>query len=141
MKFANKFKPGPCSHRAKSTAWAGRPVLLATAVLSSIPVLLIRAYQLTRFLRQPSCRFYPSCSQYTVASIERFGFVRGLFLGSLRILRCHPFHPGGMDEVPVTFSVKLPGLDPGVAPSISQGIKKVTSAIPAIWGDQVRGKG
>jgi hypothetical protein len=141
MKFANKLKPGPCSHGAKTTALASRPVLLATAVLSSVTVLLIRAYQLTRFLRQPSCRFYPSCSQYTAGSIERFGFVRGLFLGSLRILRCHPFHPGGMDEVPVTFLVKLPGLDPGIDSGISQGIKKVTSAIPAIWGHQVRGKG
>ncbi|MBS1990599.1 MAG: membrane protein insertion efficiency factor YidD [Cyanobacteria bacterium SZAS LIN-2] len=69
-------------------------------VLSSTPVMLIRAYQMTRYLRQPSCRFYPSCSQYTAESIERFGFLRGGLLGSLRILRCHPFHPGGYDAVP-----------------------------------------
>ena len=72
-------------------------------VLSSVSVIMIRAYQMTRFLRQPSCRFYPSCSQYTAESIERFGFLRGGLLGSLRILRCHPFHPGGYDAVPREF--------------------------------------
>ena len=147
MKFANKLKPGPCSHRAKSTAWAGRPALLATVVLSSVSVLLIRAYQLTRFLRQPSCRFYPSCSQYTAVSIERFGLVRGLILGSWRILHCHPWHPGGVDEVPEMFPVQFVGrlsdriLELSGKLAAAAVLTKSTKAIPAGWGHQARGKG
>lgn len=46
------------------------------------------------------CRFYPSCSEYGKNAFLRYGFLRGCYLTSGRILRCHPFHPGGYDPVP-----------------------------------------
>jgi putative membrane protein insertion efficiency factor len=62
---------------------------------------LIKAYQYTLSpLLGPACRFYPSCSEYAYQAIMRHGPVRGLFLAIKRILRCHPFHPGGVDPVP-----------------------------------------
>ena len=50
-------------------------------------------------LTLPSCRFEPSCSAYALEAVERFGPAKGLLLAAWRILRCHPFHPGGYDPV------------------------------------------
>lgn len=62
---------------------------------------LIRFYQTSISpLTPPSCRFTPSCSQYTLEAIEKYGFFKGSWLGAKRISRCHPFHPGGHDPVP-----------------------------------------
>lgn len=46
-----------------------------------------------------SCRYYPTCSTYTVTAIEKYGIIKGSWMGLKRILRCHPFHPGGYDPV------------------------------------------
>ncbi len=62
---------------------------------------LIRLYQntISRVL-PPSCRFIPSCSQYTYEAIEKYGVLKGSWLGVKRLSRCHPLNPGGYDPVP-----------------------------------------
>jgi uncharacterized protein len=63
--------------------------------------ILIRAYQyLISPILPPSCRFIPTCSQYAYEAISRYGAMRGGLMALKRLLRCHPFHPGGYDPVP-----------------------------------------
>ncbi|MGQ9516123.1 MAG: membrane protein insertion efficiency factor YidD [Anaerolineae bacterium] len=66
-----------------------------------IALWLIKLYQMTisRIL-PPSCRFYPTCSHYTYQAIDKYGLLKGGWLGVRRLLRCHPFNPGGYDPVP-----------------------------------------
>ncbi len=62
---------------------------------------LIRFYQkaISPF-KPPTCRFYPTCSSYSLEAFQRFGAVKGLYLTIKRISKCHPLHPGGVDLVP-----------------------------------------
>ena len=64
-------------------------------------LLVLRAYQ--RFISPmtpPTCRFYPSCSQYAVIAVQRHGALRGTWLAARRLLRCNPWNAGGVDDVP-----------------------------------------
>jgi putative membrane protein insertion efficiency factor len=62
---------------------------------------LIRLYQLTLSpLLPPSCRFTPTCSHYTYEAIDKYGLIKGSWMGFKRILRCNPFNAGGYDPVP-----------------------------------------
>lgn len=76
---------------------------MATNVLAFQKALLIgiKAYQwlVSPWLGQ-NCRFYPSCSTYAHGAIEKHGVLQGLWLTIKRLLKCHPWHPGGVDELP-----------------------------------------
>ncbi|MDX5706423.1 membrane protein insertion efficiency factor YidD, partial [Clostridioides difficile] len=50
-------------------------------------------------LKGPTCRFYPTCSQYSIEAFKKYGFVKGMYLTIRRLLKCHPFHPGGYDPL------------------------------------------
>lgn len=60
---------------------------------------LIKGYQLLASPFPSPCRYTPSCSMYAIDAIDRYGLVRGTWMGARRILRCHPFAPGGYDPV------------------------------------------
>ncbi|MDQ2670704.1 MAG: membrane protein insertion efficiency factor YidD [Gemmatimonadota bacterium] len=67
----------------------------------TVLVALVRGYQ--KFISPglpPSCRFYPSCSQYALEALQRHGAMKGTLLAARRLTRCHPFNPGGEDPVP-----------------------------------------
>lgn len=68
--------------------------------MARLLIALIRLYQRVSRWTPPTCRYYPTCSHYTLEAIQRYGALRGMWLGLKRILRCHPFAPGGYDPVP-----------------------------------------
>jgi putative membrane protein insertion efficiency factor len=71
------------------------------SIFARVAVLAIRGYQVTFSPLLPSaCRYQPTCSAYTVEAVERYGAMRGVWMGMKRILRCHPFARGGYDPVP-----------------------------------------
>ena len=68
--------------------------------MRKLMILMIRGYQ--KFISPlfpPTCRFYPTCSVYFIQALEKYGVLKGSFLGIKRILKCHPFHPGGYDPL------------------------------------------
>jgi uncharacterized protein len=70
-------------------------------MLKKVFIMMIRFYQVAISpLKPPTCRFYPTCSHYGLEAVQRFGPFKGGYLAIKRILKCHPFHPGGLDPVP-----------------------------------------
>lgn len=70
-------------------------------MFKKIFISFIRFYQVAISpLKPPTCRFYPTCSQYGLEAVQRFGALKGGWLTLKRISKCHPFHPGGVDPVP-----------------------------------------
>ncbi len=69
-------------------------------MIKKIFIKLINLYQYFSKFTPPVCRFYPTCSEYAKQAIQKYGIFKGGFLAVKRILKCHPFHPGGYDPVP-----------------------------------------
>ena len=69
--------------------------------MTKLLIKLINLYQSIPLNCHYHCRFYPTCSEYMKISLERFGLVKGLFLGFKRLLACHPFGKKGIDLVPI----------------------------------------
>ncbi len=78
--------------------------------MKHLGVLLIRLYQITISRVLPSsCRYTPTCSQYTLEAMQQYGFFPGGWMGARRIARCHPWHEGGYDPVPLRHAAGTPG--------------------------------
>lgn len=69
-------------------------------VLKFLILKLITMYRFFSKFTPSVCRFQPTCSKYTMEAIEKYGLIKGIFLGIKRILKCHPGNPGGYDPVP-----------------------------------------
>jgi len=69
--------------------------------MKTLLLIFIRTYQyIFSPIFTPTCRFYPTCSQYAREAITRHGALKGSYMAARRLLRCHPFCPGGFDPVP-----------------------------------------
>jgi putative membrane protein insertion efficiency factor len=78
-----------------------RPRATATNLPRLVGWYLVRLYQVTIGpVLPPSCRFYPSCSVYALGALAKYGLLKGSYLSARRLMRCHPFNPGGVDPVP-----------------------------------------
>jgi putative membrane protein insertion efficiency factor len=77
-----------------------RPTDTARRVATALVLAPVHLWRSTVALRQPRCRFHPSCSTYAVEAVRVHGPARGTWLAARRLGRCHPWNPGGVDHVP-----------------------------------------
>lgn len=77
-----------------------RVVAALRRVAVAVLLLPVHVWRATAVMRQPRCRYHPSCSTYAVGALRTHGPVRGSGLALWRLLRCHPWSPGGIDPVP-----------------------------------------
>lgn len=70
--------------------------------MKKVLIQIIKVYRkyISPLKGRPTCIYYPTCSQYAIEALEKYGVVKGTYLAVKRILRCHPFHKGGYDPVP-----------------------------------------
>ena len=70
--------------------------------MKKVLIQIIKVYRkyISPLKGRPTCIYYPTCSQYAIEALEKYGVVKGTYLAVRRILRCHPFHKGGYDPVP-----------------------------------------
>src|SRR6185436_12176138 len=93
--------PGGSRERPRLPFTVHRSRFSITAIPRLALTTVIRAYQVVISPALPAaCRFSPTCSQYALEAIQRYGALRGVWLAARRLARCHPFHPGGFDPVP-----------------------------------------
>lgn len=82
---------------------AGNVILIKQKSIYEMKNILLSMIRLYRYMLSPffpmSCRFTPTCSEYAMEAIRKYGSVTGLYLTARRLFRCHPFHPGGYDPV------------------------------------------
>ncbi len=74
-------------------------MLSPSRLLSEFLIVLLKIWQLTRWVRPPVCRFTPSCSTYGIQALQRYGPAKGSWLAFKRVCRCHPFDAGGYDPL------------------------------------------
>jgi putative membrane protein insertion efficiency factor len=102
-----------------------RTLMFVFLLPRNLCVVLLRFY---RFAISPLygdvCRYYPSCSHYALQAIQQYGVFRGIFMGSVRIARCHPWAAGGVDDVPQRVTQRYQLTPFGFVTAIRQG--KVT---------------
>ena len=69
--------------------------------MKKILIFIIKMYRkyISPLKSQPTCRFYPTCSQYSLEALEKYGTMKGSYLSVKRVIRCNPFHPGGYDPL------------------------------------------
>lgn len=108
---------------------------MPTGLLATPAWLLVRFYQIAispviHLLPNSGCRFYPTCSEYTLIAIQKHGAIKGCIMGAFRIMRCNPLCEGGLDFVPEKFSLRgLTRRNPIPPPEAADAQKKFSADV------------